>query len=355
MRKRDALKKARNEKRSEYYTQLDDIELECKHYRKQFMGKTILCNCDDPYESNFFKYFAMNFNTFRLKKLIAVSYASSRMAGTEVPLSEIGVAAGHAYKIEMTRLDDFNKDNWVDLEDVKWLLRNDRSVVTQLKGNGDFRSPECISLLEEADIVVTNPPYELFSEFVAHLVSHNKDFIIVGSINTLTYKDIFPLIKSNSIRKGYRSFASSMWFESKCTDTETYGDDRPEGRRVKDGKQYALLPTIWYTNLETKGCTSLLTLYRAYSPEEYPRYDNYDAININKTADIPYDYDGAMGVPVTFLNDYNPEQFEILGCTESEGLGFSNGLWDESSGVRQPMIGGKLLYKRIFIRRADAA
>ncbi|MCD8285758.1 MAG: adenine-specific methyltransferase EcoRI family protein [Clostridia bacterium] len=356
MQKRERLKKARNEKDSDYYTQGGDIEEECNNYRNQFKGKTILCNCDDPYESCFFQYFALRFNMFRLKKLIAVSYASSRMAGTELPLSDIGISEGHAYKAEITRLDDFNGDRSVDLEDVKWLMRNDKSVVTQLEGDGDFRSEECMALLDQADIIVTNPPYELFSDFVTLLVSHHKQFLILGSINSLSYKDIFPLIKSNMIRKGCRSFTKNMWFESRCEDAGSYADgEAPEGNKTVNGRHYVLLPTIWYTTFKTKGCTVPLILYKPYSPEEYPRYDNYDAINVNKTADIPYDYYGIIGVPITFLDSFCPDQFEILGCTESEGLGHSNGIWDESSGVRQPMVGGKMLYKRIFIRRTDVA
>ncbi|MCD8307012.1 MAG: adenine-specific methyltransferase EcoRI family protein [Clostridia bacterium] len=356
MLRRDFLKKARNEKDCEYYTQAGDIEDECKHYSRQFRGKTILCNCGDSYESEFFKYFAVRFNTLGLKKLIAVSYASSKKAGTEVPLSELGVPAGHGYRIELTRLDDFNNDNTTDLEDVKWLFRHDKSVVTPLKGDGDFRSGECDALLDEADIVVTNPPYELFSEFVVRLQRRHKGFIILGSINSLTYKDIFPMIMDNSIRIGYHRTADRMWFESGSDDAGTCaGEKVPDGKKIQNGKLYVNMPVIWYTSLDKKGCNTPLSLYKSYSPEEYPRYDNYDAINVNRTADIPFDYDGVMGVPITFLNDFCLAQFEILGCTESEGLGLSNGLWDESSGVRQPMINGRMLYKRIFIRRKAAA
>jgi hypothetical protein len=313
------LDKAKVAKKDEFYTQLADIENELRHYRQHFRGKTILCNCDDPYESNFFKYFANNFNAFGLKKLIATCYNGSPVVGQELPLfaiDEEGKEKKVAYKVEITEVKDMNGDGRVDLADVRYLIQNDNNVLSILKENGDFRSRECIELLKEADIVVTNPPFSLFREYVAQLMKYEKKFIIIGNMNAITYKEIFPLIKNNqlwtgpSITSGDRKFWVPDDYELRaagCGVDET-------------GRKFIRVKGVrWFTNLDHKKRHEELILYHTYSPEEYPKYDNYDAINVNATNDIPIDYDGAMGVPITFLDKYNPDQFEIITLGIGEG------------------------------------
>ena len=347
------LQKANKAKKDEFYTQLTDIEKELRHYKKHFKGKTVFCNCDDPFESNFFKYFAMNFNFLGLKKLIATCYDGSPIAGDELPLFEVEESQTEkkAYKIEITEVTDENGDGAVDLADVELLIRNHKNTLTVLNGNGDFRSEECIALLNEADTVVTNPPFSLFREYVAQLVQYDKKFLIIGNVNSITYKEIFPLIKENrlwlgaSIHSGDREFAVP----------DRYPLNAAGCRVDENGKKYIRVKGVrWFTNLDYPQRHENLDLYKRYTAEEYPKYDNYDAINVAKTSDIPYDYDDVMGVPITFIDKFNPDQFEILGATESEGKGFSCGLWDENSGVAQPLINGERLFKRIFIRQKGA-
>jgi len=340
------LNAAKEAKKDEFYTQLADIENELKHYRQHFRGKTVLCNCDDPYESNFFKYFANNFNAFGLKKLIATCYNGSPVQGSELML-DFGDFQDEpkkiAYKVEITEVTDVNGDGRIDLADVRHLIQNDKNVLSTLKENGDFRSKECIELLKEADIVVTNPPFSLFREYVAQLMKFEKKFIIIGHQNAITYKEIFPLIKENKIWLGFGFKGGAAHFVSPYEDIATAGDHRKGMIRVSG--------VNWFTNLDHKKRHEELILFHKYSPEEYPKYENYDAIEVGKTAEIPVDYDGIMGVPITFLDKYNPEQFEILGATESEGKGFSNGLWNKSSGIAQPLVHGEKKYKRIFIKK----
>ena len=316
---RNDLAKAKDAKQDEFYTQLEDIEKELKHYREHFNGKTVFCNCDDPYESNFFKYFAMNFNALGLKKLIATCYNGSPVQGNELLLQfDLDVPDEPrkvAHKIEITEVKDANGDGAVDLSDVRYLLQNDKNVISILKGNGDFRSPECVELLKEADIVVTNPPFSLFREYVAQLVKYEKKFLIIGNQNAISYKECFSLFKENkmwlgaSIHSGDREFMIPPTYEV-----------RSKSLRIDEkGNRYVRVVGVrWFTNLDYKERHEDLILYKSYNPEEYPKYENYDGINVNKTADIPCDYDGAMGVPITFLDKYNPEQFEII------GLGISN-------------------------------
>ena len=247
-----------------------------------------------------------------------------------------------AYKIEITEVTDENGDGAIDLADVELLIKNHKNTLTILNGNGDFRSDECIELLKQADIVVTNPPFSLFREYVAQLVQYDKKFIIIAHQNAITYKEIFPLIKENKIWLGFGFKGGAAHFRSPYQDIATASDHKEGMIRVSG--------VVWFTNLDIKKRHEELVLYKRYTPEEYPKYDNYDAVNVAKTAEIPYDYDGVMGVPITFIDKYNPEQFEILGATESEGKGFSCGLWDEKSGVAQPLINGERLFKRIFIR-----
>ncbi len=347
-----ALSNANRAKKDEFYTQLSDIENELRHYRQHFRGKTILCNCDDPYESNFFKYFAMNFNFFGLKKLICTCYASSPVVYTQMSFfgeeEVVGTSDDNRkpYKIEITEVKDLNGDGAVDLTDVELLLQSVDGKPELLNGDGDFRSDECIELLKEADIVVTNPPFSLFREYVAQLIEYNKKFIIIGNQNAITYKEIFPLLKDNKMWIGYKSgdMAFTVPDSYEARETRFWIDE--------SGQKWRSLGNIcWYTNLDIEKRHEDMILFRNYTPENYPHYDNYDAIEVSKVADIPCDYDGAMGVPITFMDKFNPDQFEILGATESEGKGFSNGLWIEDSKVAQPLINGERKYKRIFIKR----
>jgi len=314
----ETLDKAKKNKADEFYTQMPDIEAELRHYKEHFRGKVVLCNCDDPYESNFFKYFAMNFNHLGLKKLIATSYSDSPVAYGRLPLFEIQSLKRKpngekpACKIEITEVPDVNADGAVDLADVETLLKSRKNALTLLEGDGDFRSAECVELLKQADIVVTNPPFSLFREYVAQLVEYDKKFIILGNQNAITYKEIFKLIKANLLWLGVDN-NGTKWFQVPLD-----YDIKTESRKRIDsnGKKYFSFGSIlWFTNLDIAKRHEVLTLYKRYTPEEYPTYDNYDAINVDKVAEIPYDYDGAMGVPITFLDKYNPDQFEILGLT----------------------------------------
>lgn len=314
----DTLSNAKKNKADEFYTQMADIEAEMRHYKEQFRDKVILCNCDDPYESNFFKYFAMNFKYLGLKKLIATSYTDSPVAGEQLPLFDLPVKAfgkdgsKPAFKIEITDVGDENADGAVDLSDVEYLLRNDRNTLTRLEGDGDFRSAECIELLKEADIVVTNPPFSLFREYVAQLVDHGKKFLIIGNVNAISYKEIFQLIKDNKVWLGQSIHSGDREFR-----VPDHYPLQAAGFRVdSDGKKYIRVKGVrWFTNLDIPKRHEELTLYKKYTPEDYPRYDNYDAINVDMVVDIPYDYYEPMGVPITFIDKFNPEQFDLLGIT----------------------------------------
>ena len=310
------LSKAKNAKNDEFYTQLVDIENELRHYKKHFKNKTVFCNCDDPYESNFVKYFAMNFNALGLKKLIATCYATSPVMYTQLNLfgeeEESSVIDGRKkpYVIEITEVTDKNGDGAVDLTDFELILKKNKPKI--LKGDGDFRSEECIEFLKEADIVVTNPPFSLFREYIAQLMAYEKKFIIIGNQNAVTYKEVFPLIKENKMWFGVSIHSGDREFR--------VPDNYPlqaAGYRVDEtGTKFIRVKGIrWFTNLDYPQRHETLILYRNYTEDEYPTYDNYNAINVNKTAEIPCDYDGAMGVPITFLDKYNPEQFEIVGAS----------------------------------------
>lgn len=328
-------------KKDEFYTQLSDIENEMKYYRKYFKGKVILCNCDDPYESNFFKYFASNFNALGLKKLIATCYNGSPIQGEELLFEWEDEPEGEkkiAYKVEITEVRDWNNDGRIDLADVRYLLQNDRNTITVLHQNGDFRSQECIECLKEADIVVTNPPFSLFREYVAQLMRYEKKFIIIGNQNAITYKEIFPLIKDNRLWLGYGFKGNAAHFVSPYEDVATAGDHREGMIRVSG--------VNWFTNLEIPKRNEELVLYKKYTPEEYPEYDNYKAINVDKTSEIPCDYDGVMGVPITFLDKYCPKQFEITGYMASTTINDYN--------FGYPYIDGKKKYARILIRKMQS-
>ena len=310
------LNAAKAAKKDEFYTQLSDIERELQHYWQHFRGKVVLCNCDDPYESNFFKYFALRFNQLGLKKLICTCYNGSPVTGNELAFHFDGFDDDEpkkiAYKVEITEVKDENGDGAVDLSDVQYLLKSDRNVLSILK-TGDFRSQECIELLKEADIVVTNPPFSLFREYIGQLMKYQKKFLIIGNMNSITCKEIFPYVQNNK-----------MWIGPSISsgDRKFYvPDDYPlnaAGCGVdSDGKRFIRVKGVrWFTNLDHNKRHEDLDLVCRYSEDEYPTFDNFDAIEVGKTSDIPYDYDGIMGVPITFLDKYNPDQFEILGLTQ---------------------------------------
>lgn len=310
------LHKANKAKKDEFYTQLVDIEKELKHYKEQFKNKVVYCNCDDPFESNFFKYFAANFNALGLKKLITTSYNGSPILGDALPLFQIAGSKGkQPLKIEIQEVPDIDKNGATNLEDVKYLLKHDKNTSTPLKGSGDFRSKECIELLKKADIVVTNPPFSLFREYVSQLVEYDKKFLIIGNVNSITYKECFKLIKDNKMWLGASIHSGDREFRVPSDYPLNAAGSRVDG----DGYKYIRVKGVrWFTNLDYEDRHEDLILYKKFSPEDYPKYDNYDAINIDKTAEIPVDYDGVMGVPITFLDKYNPDQFEILGITDRQ-------------------------------------
>ena len=302
------LKNAKKNKNDEFYTQLSDIEKELSHYRDFLRGKIVFCNCDDPYESNFFKYFASNFNFLGLKKLIATCYCGSPVSGTQLLLKDIvdlePKSDRQAYKIEISEVIDTNKDGAVDITDVAYLIKNKKNILTLLDGDGDFRSNECIELLKQSDVVITNPPFSLFREYVAQLIEYDKKFVIIGNKNSITYKEVFKFIKDNKIWLGY---------------------SHPNNFLNPDGTLAKLTGlTRWFTNIGIPKRNEELILYKRYYMTEadknnpnytnpdYPKYDNYDAINVDKVSDIPVDYDGVMGVPITFLDKYTPKQFDII-------------------------------------------
>lgn len=337
---KSSLNAARAAKQDEFYTQLSDIEAELKYYKSYFRDKIVFCNCDDPYESNFFKYFALNFNALGLKKLIATCYDGSPVQGNELLLDFGNTSTDEprkiAYKVEITEVTDVNGDGAIDLADVRYLMQNDKNVISILKGNGDFRSQECIELLKEADIVVTNPPFSLFREYIAQLFEYDKKFIVLGNQNNITFKDVFEHFRKNEIWLGYKcgdmSFRVPYYYEARET---RYWED-------ENGQKWRSLGNIcWYTNLDIQKRHEDLVLYKKYNPTEYPNYDDYDAINVAKVVDIPYDYDGLMGVPVTFLDKYNPDQFEILGLDDHRVEWRGKG----------PSLNGKIIYRRIIIRK----
>lgn len=331
---RKDLAQAKDAKKDEFYTQLSDIEKELVHYREYFRDKVVFCNCDDPYESNFFKYFALNFNALGLKKLIATCYDGSPIAQQELPLfaDEENKPKKKAYKVEISEVPDLDGNGTADLTDVQLLLKSsDNNVKAELKQNGSFDSPESIELLKEADIVVTNPPFSLFREFLALLDKYNKQFIIIGNTNALTYKETFKMFQEDKIRTGYTNFNVGMYFQ--------VPDSWEKFHHIENGKKMARVSTsCWFTNLPVSKHNEELILIKHYTPEEYPKYDNYDAINVNTYTDIPCDFEGVMGVPVTFLDKFNPAQFEIIKFRKGD---------DD----KDLTVNGKSPYFRILIRK----
>lgn len=295
--KNQTLAKARDAKRDEFYTQLSDIEKELKYYQNHFKNKVVYCNCDDPRVSNFFKYFSLNFEKLGLKKLITTCYKNNQV--------DLFTQNDTDRAVYLEYEGDKNKNKVVDIEEIE---------VNELVGDGDFRSDESIELLKQADIVVTNPPFSLFRQYVTQLAEYNKKFLIIGNVNAITYKEIFPLIKQNklwlgpSIRSGDREFGVP----------NDYPLNAAGHRTDENGNKYIRVKGVrWFTNLDYKERYEDLILYKNYNTKEYPFYDNYDAIEVGKTANIPCDFAGVMGVPLTFLDKYNPEQFKIISVTQS--------------------------------------
>jgi hypothetical protein len=330
------LDSAKTAKKDEFYTQMTDIERELQHYWPHFRDKVVLCNCDDPYESNFFKYFALRFNQLGLKKLICTCYDGSPVQGNEL-LLDFGDFTDDpkkiAYKVEITEVRDLNGDGAVDLADVQYLLKNDKNAIALLKQHGDFRSAECIELLKQADIVVTNPPFSLFREYLGQLISYGKKFLIIGNVNAITFKEVFPLIKNNRIWLGPSITSGDRKFHV----PDNYPLNAAGCGTDPDGRKYIRVKGVrWFTNLDHNKRHEELDLVNRYS-DEYPLYDNYDAIEVSRTSDIPCDYAGVMGVPITFLDKYNPEQFEIIKFRKGN---------DE----KDLRVKGKCPYFRILIR-----
>ena len=349
---------SRSDKADEFYTQLSLIENELHHYRAFFKGKTVLCNCDDPYESNFFKFFAMNFNSLGLKKLITTCFATSPVTGKEFDYYEdektgqlsfipqpnsapVQAQSRRPYRVEITEVTDENGDGRVDLADVEYLMRNHKNAMTLLDGDGDFRSPECVELLKQADVVVTNPPFSLFREYMAQLMEHKKSFIIIGNQNAITYREILPLIRDNKVWLGYNN--GHFWFKV----PDNYEEKKTDFKIDENGQKWRRMGNIcWFTNVDIDKRHEDMTLFRNYSPELYPKYDNYDAIEVSRTLDIPCDYFGVMGVPITFMQYYNPNQFVILGDSRfHDGQEFSDDI---------NIMNGKTLYRRLLIQRKAA-
>lgn len=354
---------AKNAKNDEFYTQYSDIEAEMNAYVEYnpdvFHNQTILLPCDDPEWSNFTKYFAANFTRFGLKKLISTSYAKSSgsqqltLFEMDSPLYDEKLHPAHGKLFTLSR--DTNHSGQIDTEDIVFS--------GYLDGDGDFRSPEIRKLRDEADIIITNPPFSLFREFLAWIVEANKRFVIIGNMNAITYKTVFPLIRQNQLWLGYSIHSGDRKFnvpDSYPLNAAGYGID-------PDGKKFIRVKGVrWFTNIDHgKRHESLILdtmehnlkfnkklrkkFEKDYGKLEYPHYDNYDAIEVPFTDAIPSDYDGVMGVPITFMDKYNPDQFEIIGATESEGTGFSQGLWYAGT-RRQAVIQGQRVYKRLFVR-----
>lgn len=307
----NAANKAKND---EFYTQISDIEKECSHYKSHFKNKIIFCNCDDPDTSNFWRYFHINFSHLELKKLIATHFVYMDM-----------FHEGDTYKMEYAGGND-----------------SDYTIGTKamLKKNGDFRSAECIDILKACDIVITNPPFSLFREYVAQLMEYDKKFLVLGNMNALTYKEIFPLVKENKMWLGIDN-GGEKWFR-----VPLHYDIKTETRikTENDIKYFSMGSIMWFTNMDHKKRHENIILYKQYNHSEYPTYDNYDAIEVSRVAEIPIDYDGIMGVPVTFLDKYNPDQFEIignLGCYAPDGYSLIGAIY----------VNGKKLFKRIAVRK----
>lgn len=335
---KEILVNAKTAKKNEFYTQLADIEREVRHYKRHFKNKVVLCNCDDPFESNFFKYFVLNFNRLGLKRLIATCYSNSPIRGRQLDYN-IDSDGQMSFRFDIDKNDDIQVDNFehsvgkrpykavvntvydktgdggISLEDIVKLFESGENKLEELSGDGDFRSEECMSILREADIIVTNPPFALFREFISTILENNKKFLIIGNQNAISYKEVFPYIKNNEVWLGY-GFQGNVGFFISPYEDKAVSSQHKEGLIRVSG-------VMWFTNMDIKKRHEVFIYTRYFKghEHEYDKYDNYDAIEIDKTDNIPGDYKGVMGVPITFLDKYNPEQFEILGATQS---------WDNS-------------------------
>ena len=348
------LHQASKAKNDEFYTQLIDIEKELKHYKEQFKNKVVYCNCDDPFESNFFKYFASNFKALKLKRLIATSYKPSPIANTQLglfgddkTLEPIkGRPKTNANKFIINDVSDIDGDGAFDLRDISEQLKaNKNNEWSPMEGDGDFRSPESIELLKQADVVVTNPPFSLFQEYVVQLMEYKKKFLIIGNQKSITVKEIIPLLRENKMWLGLTMNGSNRWFGV----PDHYPFNENAKHKVdEDGMHYIFVNNpVWFTNLDHGRRHEKITLYKRYKRGEFPKYDNYDAIDISVVNErgirrgsvnyIPLDYDGVMGVPITFLHKYNPDQFEIVGVRKG-----NNG--------KDLSIDGKCPFYRILIK-----
>lgn len=329
------LHKAKKGKNDEFYTLLTDIERELKHYKHHFKDKVVYCNCDDPRVSNFFHYFSYNFEKLGLKKLITTCYKSQS--------ADLFSQNDSERAIYLEYNGDKNGNNVPDVNEIG---------IHYLEGDGDFRSKESIELLKQADIVVSNPPFSLFREYVAQLIEYNKKFVIIGNKNAITYKEVFSLIKENKLWVGNTSMSADLLFDVPDEYAKHLKETKKEGSgyKIVDGSVKGRAQAIWMTNLEIKKRFEDLILYKNYNPVEYPEYDNYKAINVNITKDIPIDYDGCMGVPISFLDKYNPNQFEIISSNDirkSKIVPYkSHGLIKDKDGT----IDGKPTYVRIVIK-----
>lgn len=368
-----SLSAAKKAKQDEFYTQYVDIQKEVEAYLEfdpdTFRNKVVYCNCDDPFESNFFKYFAANFNKLGLKRLICTSYDGSPLAGQMTLFDEYHAGNGHRKKpkaiaVIVDHVKDENNDGAADIEDVKLFLKKNKANRIALKGNdqypgGDFRSPECVDFLKQADIVVTNPPFSLFREYVAQLVEHGKKFVVLGSQSAITYREIFLLIRANEVWLGVDN-GGTKWFQVR----DDYDIQTESRKKVVNGTKYFSMGTImWFTNLDHGRRHQELPLMsmadnlkfsrNLKGKTAYDRYDNYDAIEVSTYKEIPSDYGGVMGVPVTFLDKYNPKQFEIVGLAAGNIRGLAG--IPTTTGKDGPYIGGKLKYGRILIRHRKPA
>ena len=324
-----SLHAANRAKQDEFYTQLSDIEKELKHYRKHFHGKTVYCNCDDPTISNFFRYFHLNFAKLGLKRLITTCYKNQQP-------------------------DLFSSHDMETAVGVEYVGNGTEPTVFQLEEDGDFRSRECIALLKQADIVVTNPPFSLFREYIAQLVEHDKKFLVIGNKNAISYKEIFPLIKGGKLWVGNTPMSQDLLFDVPTEYAQELLKTKKPGSAYKivDGDVKGRSQSVWFTNLDHRKRHEDLILYKKYTPDEYPKYDNYNAINVNKTEHIPVDYGGEMGVPITFLDKHNPEQFDIVGFDYEIKQGLLPELVDKNwvGKLDRGYINGKRIYARIIIR-----
>lgn len=335
------LRAAKKAKKDEFYTQLTDIEKELRFYKKFFKNKSVYCNCDDPKKSNFFQYFSLNFEYLGLKKLITTCYKNQNVDLFSTNKFEQG-----AY---LEYLGDLNQNNIPDDHEIS---------KTHLEGDGDFRSEECINLLKNSDVVVTNPPFSLFREYIDQLIMFNKKFLIIGNVNAITYKEVFKLFQENKIWMG----ASIKSGDREFGVPNDYPLNAAGSRVDENGNKFIRVKGVrWFTNIDFKERYEDIVLYKKYSQEEYPKYDNYDAINIDKTKDIPKDYKGVMGVPITFIDKYNPDQFEILGITDrsnSSGLRTKKYTAEDSPkyndlnarSVLKTVKGYRAVYARLLIR-----